>query len=96
MRNRLPAPVTSIKERFTYVDTVEETARFFFPSDGPQGYFPIVTGSDGNCLPRALCHLLFGNENHHFEVRCRIIEAGMLREDNFIVHQMLTRGVINR
>ena len=95
MKKRLPAPVTSIKERFTDADTVDETARFFYPPDGPQGYFPIVTGSDGNCLPRALSHLLFGNEDHHYEVRCRIIEAGVLHEDDFIVHQMITRGVTN-
>ena len=58
MRKTLPAPVTSIKERFTGADAVDETAKFFFPPDGPQGYFPIVTGSDRNCLPRALSHLL--------------------------------------
>ena len=95
MRKRLPSPVTSIKEIFMDADTVDEVAKSFYPSDGPVGYLPIVTGSDGNCLPRALSHLFFGNEDHHFEVRCRIIEAGMLNENDFISHQILTWGVTN-
>ena len=95
VKKRLPAPVTSIKEQFTAADTVDEVARFFYPPDGPAGYFLIYTGGDGNCLPRALSHLFFGNEDHHFEVRCRIIEAGVLNEEDFISHQMLTWSVIN-
>ena len=95
MRKRLPSPVTSIKEIFRDADTVDEVAKSFYPSDGPVGYLPIVMGSDGNCLPRALSHLFFGNEDHHFEVRCRIIEAGVLNENDFISHQILTWGVTN-
>ena len=95
MRKRLPSPVTSIKEIFMDADTVDEVAKSFYPSDGPVGYLPIVMGSDGNCLPRALSHLFFGNEDHHFEVRCRIIEAGVLNENDFISHQILTWGVTN-
>ena len=93
MRKLLPAPVVSIKDQFTAADTVDDIARFFYPPDGPVGYFPIYTVGDGNCLPRALSHLFFGNEDHHYEVRCRIIEAGVLNEEDFISHQMLTRGV---
>ena len=92
MRKRLPSPVTSIKEIFTDADTVDEIAKFFYPFDGPVAYLPIVTGSDGNCLPRAFLHVFFNNEDHHFEVRCRIIEAGVLNESDFILHQILTRG----
>ena len=95
MRKRLPSPVTSIKEIFTDAGTVDETAKFFYPFDGPVGYLPIVMESDGNCLPRALLYLFFGNEDHHFEVRCRIIEAGVLNEKDFISHQILTWGVMN-
>ena len=93
MKKSLPAPVTSIKQQFTPGDTVDEIARHFYPPDGPVGYIPIYTVGDGNCLPRALSHLFFGNEDHHFEVRCRIIEAAVLHEDDFIMHEMLTRGV---
>ena len=95
MRKRLPAPVTSIKERFTAADTVDPVASWFYPPDGPVGFFPIIMGSDGNCMPRALSHLFFGNEDHHYEVRCRIIEAGVLNEDELITHQNLARGVMN-
>ena len=59
------------------------------------GYITIYTGGEGNCLPKALSHLFFGNEDHHFEVRCRIVEAGVLNEDDFVMHKMLTRGVRN-
>ena len=96
MRKRLPAPVTSIKERFTAADTVDPVACWFYPPDGPVGFFPIIIGSDGNCMPRALSHLFFGNEDHHYEVRIRIIEAAVLNEDELITHQNLAKGVTNR
>ena len=35
------------------------------------------TGLMGLCMS----HLFFGNEDHHFEVRCRIIEAGVLNKN---------------
>ena len=95
MKKSLPAPITSIKDRFTAADTVDPTAKHFYPPDGPVGYFPIVTGSDGNCLPRALSHLMFGTEDQHLEVRCRIIEAGVKFEDDFTSHDMITRSVMN-
>ena len=55
----------------------------------------LPTGSDGNCLPRALSHLMFGTEDRHLEVRCRIIEAGVKFEDDFTSHDMITQGVMN-
>lgn len=37
-----------------------------------QHLFPVVTQGDGNCVPRALSLLWFGDQDHHKEVRCRI------------------------
>lgn len=34
---------------------------------------PAEVTSDGNCIPRSLSLHCFGDENHHIEIRCRII-----------------------
>jgi len=43
------------------------------PFSVPKHLCPLLTGSDGNCLPRALKRLVFRTEEHHTEVRCRIV-----------------------
>lgn len=34
---------------------------------------PVATVGDGNCVPRALSLHCFGDQDHHVELRCRII-----------------------
>ena len=43
------------------------------PSDIPTGMYPVETVADGDCLPRTLSKLIFGTEEHHLEVRARIV-----------------------
>ena len=35
--------------------------------------YPVLTQRDSNCVPRALSLAVFGTENSHLEVRCRIV-----------------------
>ena len=51
------------------------------PSTVPAFLYPICTGADGNCLPRIVSTLVFGNEKYHIEMRCRII-AELVQNDN--------------
>ena len=91
-RKALPPPAVSLKTQMDRDDHVDNTAKHFYPFDGPPGYIPVKTGSDGNCLPRALSHLYFGHERNHLEVRCRIIHAGVLHEDSLLSQSVLSRG----
>ncbi|RUS75871.1 hypothetical protein EGW08_016360, partial [Elysia chlorotica] len=55
------------------VDTLAlELVRDLTPSSGLLLY-PIKTVGDGNCVPRALSLLCFGDQDHHTEIRCRIV-----------------------
>ena len=51
LKKSLPRPVTSIKDRMVSEDMVDEIALYFYPYDGPKGYYPVMTYGDGNCLP---------------------------------------------
>ncbi|KAK7460746.1 hypothetical protein BaRGS_00038824 [Batillaria attramentaria] len=50
---------------------VDSTALNLRPDSVP--LYPVETGADGNCLPRALSRLVYGNEQQHNEMRCRIV-----------------------
>ena len=95
LKNSLPRPVTSMKDTMSNEDILDAVAQYFYPPDGPQGYYPVYTYGDGNCLPRALSHLFYGTPENYDEVRCRIIEAGVKFEDELLSHDVLTRGVTN-
>ena len=45
---------------------------------------PVQTGTDGNCLPRAVSLLVFGDETHHLEVRCRIVSELVQNFDCYV------------
>lgn len=55
------------------VGCVDSVAMNYVPRALKNKLFPVVTTADGNCVPRALSILCFGNQQHHFEIRCRIV-----------------------
>ena len=52
---------------------IDAHAMSCMPSDIPSGMYPVETVADGNCFPRTLSKLVFGTEEHHLEVRSRIV-----------------------
>ncbi|KAK7484163.1 hypothetical protein BaRGS_00024533, partial [Batillaria attramentaria] len=52
---------------------VDAQARDLLPSDAPPNHLPLVTVGDGNCFLRALSTLCFGTEEHHLEMRVRLV-----------------------
>ena len=60
------------KKLFFYVGIVDKTAFGLRPA-GLENLFPVLTEPDGNCVPRSLSLLCFGEENHNIEMRCRIV-----------------------
>ena len=63
---------------------VDSDALRLFPSCVQFSCLPVVTGADGNCLPRALSLLLFGKEDFHVEMRCRLSIALSCHQSLFL------------
>ena len=51
--------------------SIDMTALNLRPGTVSPDLYPVLTGGDGNCLPRAISLLLFGSESFHVEIRCR-------------------------
>ena len=71
---------------------VDDIASNFYPEDGPKNMFPVQTYGDGNCFPRAISKLVFGEESKHEEICARIIISGVKNENYFTSNDILSRG----
>ena len=68
-RKKLPNANVLLKWVMAEEDIIDTIALKFWPMDGPRNHVPIETFGEGNCGPRALAHLLLGNQSHYREVR---------------------------
>ena len=59
-------------------DKIDLVAQAEIPPDGPVHLKALKTGSDGNCLCRALVHGYFNDESCHIELRVCIVVEGVL------------------
>ena len=91
-RTELPPVQVRMKLKAGVNDVIDEAAKDYWPRDGPKNMIPIKTIGDGNCGPRAIAHLLLGDQNRHLEVRVRITFTAILEEESFLKHDILTRG----
>ncbi|KAH3815264.1 hypothetical protein DPMN_143786 [Dreissena polymorpha] len=48
------------------------------------GTLPVSVQGDGNCLPRSGRILAFGDEDHHTEIRCRIVIEMVTNIDRYL------------
>lgn len=62
---------------------MDETAAALYPDDAPAGLLPVVVRGDGNCCPRSLSMLVYGNQDHHLELRTRLIVQMASHPDKF-------------
>ena len=93
-RTWLPNVNPIIKYILEEDDIIDTIANGFYPrKDGLKGYMPVETCGDGNCGYRALAHVLLSDERRHHEVRVRITFTAVLKEESFLSHEKLTRGV---
>ena len=94
LRTKLPPNETSFKIYFDEVDdAVDSVAQVFLPNDAPSGYVPVKTYGDGNCGPRAIAHVMLRDEKRYHEVRARITFEAVLKEEYFLRHDVLCRGI---
>ena len=76
---------------------VDEMSMDVAPSDLAGNIkYPIKIIGDGNCLPRCGSMLAFGNEDHHLEIRARIVVELALNETVYMNDEYLRRGVIGQ
>ena len=59
-------------KRVIDVGIVDKIAMALLP-DYCRPLLPVLTVADGNCVPRTLSVLSFGDQEHHVELRCRIV-----------------------
>ena len=92
---QLTIPVTSSTHVWNFRisgDSLDKTALIFRPNDAPEGRFPIHCGSDGNCFCRAISRLIYGNEDHHREIRIRIAIEAVTNKNLYLNDTYLTLG----
>ena len=56
------------------------------------GFFPVSTVGDGNCFPRSLSTLVFGNQFHFQEMRGRIVYEGVQNMQQYLRQNYLSHG----
>lgn len=74
---------------------VDKIALDLLPEDIPDQdtlKFPVRVGADGNCLPRCGSIHAFGNEEHHEQIRARIVLELVKNADMYLDFHQLARG----
>ena len=73
-------------------DQVDIVAKKDIPSDILQRFnvhYPICIVPDGNCFCRSISRSVYRSEDHHVEMRCRIISDSVLNFKNYTDHDYL-------
>lgn len=63
---------------------MDNVAATLYPGDAPTQLKPVMCIGDGNCLFRAFSNILFGDEDHHTELRMRSISELAKNEDHYL------------
>ena len=70
---------------------IDLIAMHFYPKDGLKDFYSTKTKGDGNCLANALAHLLLGDEGRNDEVHVHATFISVLRDNDFLDHDVLAR-----
>ena len=73
-------------------NTVHHLTKELYPSYIPKGYDPICAYGDGNCYPRSISLIGYGDENHHREIRAMLAVVGVRFKDFFLDNSFLNLG----
>ena len=76
-------------------DTVDKQSMKYIPSDIPQRYLlhhPVKILPDGNYFCRSISHLVYGSQDHHVEIRCRIVIDSIINFRHYIDNEYLMRS----
>ena len=90
-RKKLPNTKLQLKWVMVDEDIIDTIALKFWPKNGPRNHVLIETFGEGNCGPRALAHLLLGNQSQYRELYIQGTFVAIMKEDLFLQHDVLTR-----
>ena len=92
--NPLPFLDARISTKFTTADNefVDPVSLHYRPSDCPDYYVPCRILGDGNCFPRTMSHICFRTQNHHVEMRVRLVYEGVHNWRQYINNRYLAKG----
>lgn len=71
---------------------LDSRAQAEYPNDGPKDLKAVQVYGDGNCFPRAVSLLLFSTQNHHHEVRARMIIEAVVNKHIYLDEEYLKQG----
>ena len=90
-----PLPDKFVGDKSVSGDSIDNVAMTFFPADTPQRFLchhPVITGMDGNCFCRSISRLVFGSQEHHLQIRCRIVMDSVMKVVDYTDHNYLMRN----
>ena len=94
LSSTLPPLPEKYREATVTLDTVDELALETFPNDVPLSLLhhkPVEVYPDGNCFPRAVSRLVYGEEWHFLEMRCRLVMELANNCDLYLDNEYLMR-----
>lgn len=74
------------------VDKEDRVAKGYLPDDANTDYIPVETEPDGSCFFRALSRIVYGVQNRHLEMRCRVVIDSVLNFDAYTDDDYLLEG----
>ena len=90
----LPPPPSSLQNQQQATDGVDPIALHDMPDDHPfRNPFPISTTGDGNCFPRSVSRLVYGNDEHHDEIRVRLVIDAVVNQEQYLQNANLQVGI---
>ena len=89
-----PLITSQVHNTFSECNVIDHIALHFLPKDSPTGYLPVKNFGDGNCFARAISQFLYGTENHHLEVRIRIVLEAVRNKHLYLDQDSLSKGLL--
>ena len=73
---------------------IDDIALHFLLNDSPSGYLPVRNFGDGNCFAQSISQFIYGTEDHHLEVRIRIILEAVRNKQLYLDQNVLLKGLL--
>ena len=73
-------------------NTVHDLTKELYPTYLPKGYDPINAYGDGNCLPRSISLIGYGNQKYFREIRAMLAVLGVRYKEFFLDNTFLNLG----